>query len=119
MNPSPLSAEDYHKLSDRAMDNILESLEEAIDAGVGRNAEEGWESGVLTLSCGPHGTYVLNKQPPNQQIWLSSPLSGPKRYDYSLGVWFYTRDGSTLKQLMEAELAELAGESVGVWVERR
>lgn len=25
---------------------------------------------------------MLNKQPPNKQIWLSSPLSGPKRYDY-------------------------------------
>lgn len=28
------------------------------------------------------GTYVLNKQPPNKQIWLSSPISGPKRYDW-------------------------------------
>lgn len=25
---------------------------------------------------------MLNKQPPNKQIWLSSPVSGPKRYDY-------------------------------------
>lgn len=32
------------------------------------------QSGVLTLSLGPHGTYVINKQPPNQQIWLSSPF---------------------------------------------
>ena len=38
------------------------------------------QSGVLTLNLGPHGTYVVNKQPPNKQIWLSSPL----RYDYSL-----------------------------------
>lgn len=32
------------------------------------------QSGVLTLSLGPHGTYVINKQPPNKEIWLSSPF---------------------------------------------
>ena len=29
-----------------------------------------------------HGTFVINKQTPNKQIWLSSPFSGPKRYAY-------------------------------------
>jgi len=33
------------------------------------------QSGVLTLKLGEHGTYVINKQPPNKQIWLSSPIS--------------------------------------------
>lgn len=28
---------------------------------------------MLTLRFGDLGTYVLNKQPPNKQIWLSSP----------------------------------------------
>ena len=32
------------------------------------------QSGVLTLTLGDNGTYVINKQPPNKQIWLSSPL---------------------------------------------
>lgn len=31
------------------------------------------QSGVLTLDAGAAGTYVINKQPPNKQIWLSSP----------------------------------------------
>jgi len=44
------------------------------------------KAGVLTLSFPPSGTYVLNKQPPNRQIWLSSPVSGPKRFDYVEGV---------------------------------
>ncbi len=26
--------------------------------------------------------YVLNKQTPNRQIWLSSPISGPSRFEY-------------------------------------
>lgn len=33
------------------------------------------QSGVLTLKLDEHGTYVINKQPPNKQIWLSSPIS--------------------------------------------
>ena len=31
------------------------------------------QSGVLTVKVGDHGTYVINKQTPNKQIWLSSP----------------------------------------------
>lgn len=32
------------------------------------------QSGVLTVNVGGnHGTYVINKQTPNKQIWLSSP----------------------------------------------
>jgi len=63
------------------------------------------------------GTYVLNKQPPNKQIWLSSPISGPKRYDWVVvgesmhqkegsgsGEWVYLRDKSTLGSLVRKEL---------------
>lgn len=33
------------------------------------------QSGVLNLIIKEGMTYVLNKQPPNKQIWLSSPVS--------------------------------------------
>ena len=75
------------------------------------------QAGVLTLQFPPAGTYVLNKQPPNKQIWLSSPISGPKRYDYVIkgegqhekqgsgqGEWVYLRDGTTLTGLLRREL---------------
>ena len=38
---------------------------------------------------------MLNKQVPNRQLWLSSPLSGPCRYEYVDGTWTHTRDGSS------------------------
>lgn len=63
------------------------------------------------------GTYIINKQPPNKQIWLSSPQSGPKRYDWVLhgeamdqkegggvGDWIYLRDGTSLTDLLRKEL---------------
>lgn len=76
------------------------------------------KAGVLTVSFSSIGTYVINKQPPNKQIWLSSPKSGPKRYDWAVvgegqdqkggtaaGDWIYLRDGSTLNDLFLEELA--------------
>lgn len=80
-------------------------------------ADQVYQSGVLTLKFPPAGTYVINKQPPNKQIWLSSPISGPKRYDYAVWSegqdskegtgncsWVYLRDGTTLSNLLETEL---------------
>lgn len=63
------------------------------------------QAGVMTIKA-PQGTYVLNKQPPNRQLWLSSPVSGPKRYDWDhvRMYWIDTRDGSTLNALMRDEL---------------
>lgn len=71
----------------------------------------------MTIRVPDKGTYVLNKQPPNKQIWLSSPISGPKRYDWCIigdgqhdkedtaqGRWVYARDGSTLDSLILEEL---------------
>ena len=45
----------------------------------------GVQQGVLTVRLGELGTYVINKQAPNRQLWMSSPLSGPVRYDWAPG----------------------------------
>lgn len=72
---------------------------------------------MLSITFPPTGTYVINKQPPNKQIWVSSPLSGPKRYDWVVegesmhekegggtGEWVYLRDGTNLTELLGKEL---------------
>ena len=72
---------------------------------------------MLNFVFPPLGTYVINKQPPNKQIWLSSPISGPKRYDYVVlsegqdskegtgaGDWVYLRDMSSLSSLLLTEV---------------
>ncbi len=40
--------------------------------------------GILTIDLNSikKGVWVINKQTPNRQIWWSSPISGPRRYDY-------------------------------------
>lgn len=79
------------------------------------------QSGVLEVTAKEH-RYVLNKQPPNKQIWLSSPISGPKRYDWVVlqegmndkegsgkGDWIYLRDGTSLTELLRKELGVEVG----------
>ena len=78
------------------------------------------QAGVLNVSVPAIGTFVLNKQPPNKQIWLSSPITGPKRFDWIVegdymhekqdsrpfvnGQWIYLRDGTNLTDLLNSEL---------------
>lgn len=70
----------------------------------------------MTVSFGePYGTYVINRQTPNKQVWLSSPTSGPKRYDFSMksnGCWIYKHDGVSLHQLLQKEINEIVKNKV-------
>ncbi|KAF8203285.1 Frataxin [Pholiota molesta] len=118
VNESHLSMEEYHALADKTMEELLETLEELVDSEGHPDYEVDYHSGVLTLKLGSHGTYVINKQPPNKQIWLSSPLSGPKRYDHNdeTGEWFYARDGHTFDGLLTEELSNIFGQPIKIQV---
>ncbi|KAJ7597276.1 hypothetical protein C8J56DRAFT_314425 [Mycena floridula] len=111
---SILSMERYHSLSDKTMNSLLEELEDIVDQHGNPSHEVDYHSGVLTLRLGEAGTYVINKQPPNKQIWLSSPFSGPKRFDYSEAddSWRYARDGQSMSSLLDEELGRVLEEPV-------
>ncbi|KAM0786952.1 hypothetical protein ACM66B_002371 [Microbotryomycetes sp. NB124-2] len=108
-----LDTKTYQIVSDKAMERLSEYLEELLEEteGLDKGFDVEYSSGVLTLKLGDKGTYVINKQPPNKQIWLSSPTSGPKRYDYDTNhdVWFYHRDGRRLRDLLTEELRVALG----------
>ncbi|KAH7155077.1 hypothetical protein B0J13DRAFT_216943 [Dactylonectria estremocensis] len=110
-----LSDAEYHEIADQYLDTVVGKFEELQDSREDIDVE--FSAGVLTISFPEQGTYVINKQPPNKQIWLSSPLSGPKRYDWCLigegqgdkegtaqGNWIYGRDGSSLSNIFLNEL---------------
>jgi frataxin len=117
--PSPLTDAQYHEFAEYYLNVIQNEVEKAQEEGSDIEAE--YSAGVMNISVPGVGTYVLNKQPPNKQIWLSSPISGPKRYDWVLegdqmhekqdthpfgnGQWIYLRDGSNLTDLLNAELS--------------
>jgi len=51
---------------------------------------------------------VINKQPPNQQIWISSPISGPSRFSFNTinGKWTHHRKEVFLGGLIESEIRQ-------------
>ncbi|KAL2265789.1 hypothetical protein VTJ83DRAFT_6889 [Remersonia thermophila] len=114
--PAALTTNEYHAVANDYLDRLLSRLEELQDTREDIDVE--FSDGVLTLRLGPDvGTYVINKQPPSKQIWWSSPVSGPKRYDYvvlgesqyekqdtAVGDWVYLRDGSTLNDIILEEI---------------
>ncbi|KAL2862886.1 frataxin family protein [Aspergillus lucknowensis] len=116
--PSPLTDQQFHEHSEHYLNVLLAKIENTQEDGSDIEAE--YSAGVLNISVPGVGTYVLNKQPPNKQIWLSSPISGPKRYDWVVegdqmhekqetrpfvnGQWVCLRDDSNLTDLLNGEL---------------
>ncbi|KAI9305119.1 hypothetical protein BJ944DRAFT_265760 [Cunninghamella echinulata] len=111
-NASDLTESTYHRISDKTLNHMVDILEAIGDETDIEDFDLEYSQGVLTLKLGEHGTYVINKQPPNKQIWLSSPKSGPVRYDYDATQhkWFYHRDNHTMDELLNKELSEILGD---------
>ncbi|KPA79549.1 putative mitochondrial frataxin-like protein [Leptomonas pyrrhocoris] len=99
-----------------AADEFLENLEAKLDAIDSAELEDiSCNSGVLTIETSSKGTFIINKQAPNVQLWLSSPISGPHHYDMvtstSNGVetvyWKSDNDAHDLREKLEVELSEV------------
>ncbi|ODN84965.1 iron donor protein CyaY [Cryptococcus amylolentus CBS 6039] len=120
-----ISQDLYDEVADRDMETLHENLEIFCEQYGKDDWEVEYSSGVLNLTLPPYGTYVLNKQPPNLQIWLSSPLSGPNRFEFQPasveeeeegvweGVWVSCRDGERLGGIVERELRGILKEVEG------
>lgn len=136
--PTPIEDEEYHERADEYLDEVVARVEELAESRDDVDVEYAVRSlfpplkpilcsdleqaGVLSVTFPPQGTYVINKQPPNKQIWLSSPITGPKRFDWVVagegqhtkqesgtGEWIYLRDGTSLTQLLRKELGITIG----------
>lgn len=80
---SPMSSLEYDEKAEEFFDNLLEHLENIMDKSELKGFDVEYSNGVLTLVLGELGTYVINKQSSNKQIWSSSPVSGPRKYVYN------------------------------------
>ncbi|GBF61818.1 frataxin homolog [Trichophyton mentagrophytes] len=116
---SYISEPEYRDRSEEYINALMAEIERTQEEQ-GSEVEAEYSAGVLNVVVPGIGTYVLNKQPPNKQIWLSSPISGPKRFDWVIqgdemtekegtrdyigGQWIYLRDGTNLTDILNAEL---------------
>ncbi|CAA3020413.1 frataxin, mitochondrial [Olea europaea subsp. europaea] len=111
---SLLPEEKYHSLANSTIHDLLEKLEEYGDSLDIDGYDIDYGNEVLTLKLGAAGTYVINKQTPNRQIWMSSPVSGPSRFDWDQNAqaWIYRRTKGDLMKVLETELEQLCGKSI-------
>jgi frataxin len=103
------SASEYNSIADASLETLQGALDDwlednHLDNNTTSETEVMLASGVLTLKLPPHGTWVINKQSATQQIWWSSPLSGPKRFEFSDGAWWSTKDGLNMTSQLAQEL---------------
>lgn len=104
-----LTTEEYHHLADETFEQMLDELDLFFEENKIMEAEIDEEAGVMEINCS-EGTYIINKQPPTKQIWLSSPISGPKRFDHHNNQWVCLRDGVKLSELLQNEMSQMYGE---------
>lgn len=105
----------FHQVTDETLELIQDSLcslEDTIP-----DAEVSLSMGVLNINLGTIGTWVINKQTPNRQLWWSSPISGPRRYEYEptadstpLSSWRHSRDKTAMVDSLREEILQATGE---------
>lgn len=97
----------FDALADAFLSDLAERIEDAVDS-----VEVDLISGVLTIETADRRSFVINKHGPNQQIWLSSPISGASHFDHADGRWIGARGGADLIALLSADLSAVTGETV-------
>ncbi|KAF7805852.1 frataxin, mitochondrial [Senna tora] len=111
---SLLQEDEFHRLADSTIHDLQEKFEDYGDTVEVDGFDIDYGNDVLTIKLGDLGTYVLNKQTPNRQIWLSSPVSGPSRFDWDQDAksWIYRRNKANLYKVLEVELEQLCGKPI-------
>ncbi len=104
----------YLSTVNNTINNIAHQLEDMSDEGLfGKFEEDHGEidvtnsDGVLNIKCGDRGTFVISRQTPSHQLWLSSPVSGPWHYSYehTSGEWKCTKKDLNFFDRMDKELS--------------
>lgn len=102
----------FHAQSEAALQTLLqriEASEAALPTSLASTFDCEYSQGVLTVRFTPSCTFVINKQPPTSQIWLSSPFSGPRRFSFAevKEKWLDVRnDAVELESLLESEFSK-------------
>lgn len=90
---------EYARLASRTLDVLSERLASMPLAG-----EVDLRDGVLSWKVDGVGEYVFNKQAPLRQLWVSSPVTGPARFEVHADTWVDTRSRRPLSDFMASEI---------------
>lgn len=102
-----MNEHDYHL----KVDAVLLHLEESIDEIDQVDLDYESASGILTIDF-PNGTKIIvNKQPPNLQIWVATKFDG-HHFDLHDDKWIDNRTGKEFWALMSEAATRQAGVDV-------
>ncbi|KAG9390788.1 Frataxin [Carpediemonas membranifera] len=80
-----------------------------------------YHDGVLTFKIPDGMTFVVNRQTPNRELWLSSPVRGPSHFQlYSVDgrpEWIESKTGSNLHAVLEEDVSKLLGVEYPIVIE--
>lgn len=95
----------YHSLADKTIQHIVDLVDDAL----GDEYDADIQNSVATIETPKGGKYIINKQAPSQQIWLSSPISSATHFawDEPAQAWVSTKDANI-------RLHELLGREFGL-----
>ncbi len=87
--------------------NYLDQLLETIESKYWEVVECELNSGVLNIKTQSGKEFVVNRNIPRKELWLSSPFSGGAHFYPKDGQWFNTRTESSFEPLIFNELDKL------------
>ena len=102
------------KTFEAAAQKTLSTLLDRIDDDLGDEFDVDLNAGILNIELADGTKYVINKNSPNHEIWMSSPLSGASHYflEDDLKTWIDTRSGHNLFDILAQELSQSSGKSI-------
>lgn len=98
---------EYHQ----RVDAILLALEESIDTIEQVDLDYESSGSILTIDFPNQTKLILNKQAPNQQIWLATKYDG-HHFDWTGEQWIDNRSGKEFWQLLSEAATRQAGVEV-------
>jgi CyaY protein len=86
---------------EETLNHIADRIEEQ---DVNYEVDIDFDGDILNLET-KHGMYVINKQSAAKELWLSSPISGPKHFAYdNEALKWITKDRIDLYDILSKEL---------------
>ena len=90
--------------------DYLDQLLERIEASYWQWVDCEINAGVLNIHTAKNGIFIINRNVPRRELWLSSPFSGGAHFSYVTGVWLNTRTKEPFEPLLFKELDQLTYE---------
>lgn len=85
----------------------LEKLLETIESNYWEFVDCELTSDVLYINTENNGVFIINRNVPKQELWLSSPISGGAHFSYLNGEWVNTRTKDQFETLLFQELDQI------------